>query len=144
MGTTNNYAIGHNLSGYSPDSDSTYIVETWEEAMEALKDEMRGYADMADESAWEQLYSMTETMLIADYPTTIKDGHVVSVDFGDDTPSMLATVESIITDEFPWFTANGKQTHAFANGAPIGFHVVDNDGRFIYFWIAPTDETPED
>lgn len=71
------WIVGHNLSGYMPESD-TYAFADYSEALSSLVEEMRCYADQDDDAAFDAL------------PEDAAD---------DDQPAMLAQVEAIVTDE---------------------------------------------
>lgn len=112
------WTISHGLSGYLPMSDDTAAWLSWSDAREALIADMRDYADRDDDAAWDSLADAPEE----DYPQQ-EDG---SPDFGDDAPTMLATVDSMIAD---------------GDLAPIDGEewtglLEDSDGRTIYFALS--------
>jgi hypothetical protein len=113
--------IGHNIAGYLPESDVSCFLDR-SEAAEALDDEMRDYADRDDDDAWEALADVP----VSDYPTD-EEGNP---DYGDDTPSMLATVAAILTDDGP------ERWAAVDNGEWSGW-AEDGSGRHVVFWLAP-------
>lgn len=74
------WTFGFNLAGTSPNPDNVHDVDTREEACQALRSEMREYADRDDDNTAETL------------PDDAAD---------DDQPVMRATVDSILTDDGP-------------------------------------------
>lgn len=118
------WTISHGLSGYLPMSDDDSIAwQDWSEARDALIADMRDYADTDDDAAWDSL-----TMVPAsDYPT-LEDG---SPDYGDDAPSMLATVNSMVSD---------GDVAPFADAEWSGW-IEDSDGRTIYFSLSRHDSS---
>lgn len=117
------WVTGHNLPGYLPESD-TYAVADWRQAADALALEMREYADENDEAAYAHL---TATANPADYPDHENSG------YGDDEPSMRATVDSILADDGPCEV--GKDWSGW---------VADSDDRQIVFWLAWSDDREPD
>lgn len=120
------YSIGHNLAGYSPETDPEWFADR-DAATERLADVMREYADQADETAGEALPTDLETARAHGY--AVADG---VIDYGDDEPAMRATVDSILADDGPE-TGSGSWT-AYAE---------DGRGRSIAFWIHAEDFDPE-
>ena len=108
--------IGHNLAGYLPESDVSCFASRGE-AASALADEMRDYADTDDDITWDVLSDVP----VSDYPRD-ENG---DPDYGDDAPTMLATVGAILTDDGP-DTVEGDWS-AYAE---------DGRGRRISFWLA--------
>ena len=104
------WVIGHNLSGYLPESD-TEAYETREEAAEAFAIMARDYADTDDKHAWDVLTTTTPESDVAD----------------DDHPTMLATVSAILKDDGPNVPDLASKDY--------GMHVEDSAGRLIYFWM---------
>lgn len=121
------YSMGRNIAGYMPESDVTWYADR-EEAARALADKMREYADRDDESAWELLPGDAETARAHGYAVA-EDG---SIDYGDDTPAMRATVDSILTDDGPEACNDGWLAYA-----------EDSSGRMIAFWLHAEDFDPE-
>lgn len=98
------YVIGHNLAGYCPDLDSVEVIAgTWSEACELFRIIVREYADRDDDAA---------------YDAMPEDAHE------DDHPTMLATVDSILTDDGPERC-----------GLPYAITVEDGSGRHVAFWL---------
>jgi hypothetical protein len=71
------WIVGHNLAGYTPESD-VLAFSDYTEALSALVEEMRYYADADDDNAFDSLPADA---------------------FDDDQPAMLAQVEAIVRDE---------------------------------------------
>jgi len=120
------YSIGHNLAGYLPESDVTWYADRDEAAAQLVVD-MREYADRDDEGTWDTLLGNPETARAQDYAVTDE-----GIDYGDDTPSMRAAVDSILTDDGP---------DAFVG--PWSAHVSDGSGRMIAFWLHEETFEPE-
>lgn len=114
------YHVGHNLSGYMPEAD-VWRYDELEDAREGLASEMRAYADADDDAA--RCY-LDETAVLEDY-TRDEAGNI---DYGDDAPSMLATVEAMLRDDPP---------HSWGEA---GYLVEDSRGRMISFWLSSCDE----
>lgn len=117
------YTVGRNRPGYLPESDPYYVGTDAQDAREALTTMMHEYAGQDDENRWLYLTGLSrEEAIAAGYP--VKDtGPFWTTDFGDDNPSMLATVESILTDSPP------------EPGQEYGAIVEDNDGHDVSFWL---------
>lgn len=110
---------GHNQPGFLPESEVYCHGTDWQAALDALKADMRAYADDDDDREYELLSEVSQD----DYPLT-EDG---SRDYGDDLPSMRATVDAILTDDGP---ENGKEWQGY---------VSENDGTVIVFWLSAID-----
>lgn len=117
------WVVTHSLAGYMPESDPI-LCATYAAATKALRDEMTRYADEDDDATYALL--IEDTAAHYDYPRN-EDG---SPDFGDDGPSMLATVEAILKDDGP-------------AGADWSCVAEDGRARMIAFSLAFT-ATPED
>jgi hypothetical protein len=120
------YSIGHNIAGYRPDTDPTWFADR-DQAAAQLVVLMREYADGDDVSTWEALPGDPEEARAHGYAVT-DDG----IDYGDDWPSMLATVTSILTDDGP-DACNG----------PWSAYAEDGRERRIVFWLHAEDFDPE-
>lgn len=133
------WVIGHNLAGYLPESD-TYAYETWDEAWRALRDEMEAYADSDDEGALAMLptdptEAESHGYTVTREPCTCGCNTMnVFIDYGDDEPSMRATVDSILADDGPDSYPDGDWSA----------HVTDGAGRSIVFWLAWSDDRSAD
>jgi hypothetical protein len=99
-------------------SDDAFAFLSWSAARDALVADMRDYADTDDDATYDSL-SMVPA---SDYPTHA-DG---SPDYGDDSPTMLATVESMIAD---------GDVAPFADAEWTGT-VEDGDGRTLWFGLS--------
>ncbi len=74
------WTVGHNLTGYLPESD-VFAYGDWADAAEGFKAEARDYADRNDDAAGEGL---------------------TEAEWEAEPPSMRATVDSILSDpSFP-------------------------------------------
>lgn len=113
------WTTGHNLAGFLPETDPTFHVDR-DAAVLALASAMREYADADDESAWVELPDNTDEAIAQGY-AILEDG---SIEYGDDAPSMRATVDAFLTDDGPDRT----------DGAWLAF-VDDHRGWTIAFWI---------
>jgi hypothetical protein len=109
------WTVSHGLFGYLPMGDDTFAFLSWSDARDALIADMRDYADTDDDATWDVLTMGPAT----DYPTH-EDG---SPDYGDDAPTMLATVDAMIADNFIAPTPNYQWS---------GW-VEDGSGRTIFF-----------
>jgi hypothetical protein len=118
------WSVSHGLSGYLSGSDDVTAWLSWTDARAALIADMRDYADTDDDATWDTL---TMTVPASDYPSH-EDG---SPDYGDDAPSMLATVDAMITD---------GDVAPFADAEWIGT-VEDGDGRTIWFGLSRHDSS---
>jgi hypothetical protein len=114
---TMHFHVGHNLAGYMPESDVSCHTD-YAEAVADLVAEMRDYANSDDEGTLAYLEDLARSYP-NDYPRAEQG------DFGDDTPSMLATVESILADDGP-----------SATPAEYSAHVTDGMDRTIVFWLS--------
>jgi hypothetical protein len=83
------WTIGYGINGAIT---TTADFAEYNGAVSALRDLMVSYADADDEAAYATL---AETATPADYPDYQESG------YGDDEPSMRATVDSILTDDAP-------------------------------------------
>lgn len=117
-GTVAHWTISHGMSGYLPMSDDIVAWLSWSDARAALVADMIDYADTNDDMAYELL----QTVPASDYPT-LPDG---SPDYGDDMPTMRATVDSMVADG----------DVAPFEGQEWTCHVDDSDGRTIYFALS--------
>jgi|SRR5690242_116763 len=120
------YSIGHNIAGCMPESDVEWYADR-EDAAARLADVMREYANTDDEATWEALPGDAETARAHGYAVTDE-----GIDYGDDWPSMLATVKSVLTDDGPDAGSGSWSTC-----------VEDGSGRTIAFWLAAHDFNPE-
>jgi hypothetical protein len=116
------WVIGHNLAGYLPESD-TYAYETWQDAWDGFVGEIEHYADTDDDAAYACLSATAD---MADYPDRENSG------YGDDEPSMLASVKAWLTDDSP------------AEGSEVTHYETDNDERLIAFWLVWSDDREPD
>lgn len=112
------YSIGHGIAGYLPETDPEWFADR-DAAAGRLADVMREYADRDDEATGEALPTDAETARAHGYTVT-DDG----IDYGDDKPAMLATVEAILADDGP--DACNVYWSAYAE---------DGQGRRIAFWL---------
>jgi hypothetical protein len=119
------YSIGHNVAGYLPETDVKWFANR-EDAVVQLVSDMREYASTNDETTWEALPGDAETARAHGYAVTDE-----GIDYGDDWPSMLATVESVLTD--------GPD----AGSGSWSTSVEDGSGRRIAFWLQEHDFSPE-
>lgn len=101
------WIVGHNLAGYMPESD-VLAFDDYAEALNALVEEMRYYADQDDDAAWETL------------PADRAD---------DELPSMLAQVGAIVTDEIKPGHLSGDVGFILEDnaGRPISFWLQWSD-----------------
>lgn len=120
---TTHWTVSHGMSGYLPMSDDTTAFLSWGTAREALIADMRDYADTDDDAAFGALSMVPAT----DYPQN-EDG---SPDYGDDMPTMLATVGAMLADG-----AVAPVTDAEWTG-----YVTDSDDRAIYFALSSHDSS---
>jgi hypothetical protein len=100
------WVIGHNIAGYLPESD-TFAYATRREAVDALAEEMRRYADEDDENT---LDSVTDG-----------DGRVFT---DEEAPAMRATVDSVLADDGPETTSGDWSSW-----------IEDGSGCRIAFWL---------
>jgi hypothetical protein len=104
-------------------SDDTAAFLSWQAARDALISDMRDYADRDDDAAWDTL-----TLSPADDYPRDENGEP---DYGDDTPTMLATVDSMRVDGDIAPDAGREWTTA----------LEDNDGRTIWFGLSSHDSS---
>jgi hypothetical protein len=124
---TGAWVVGYNRPGYMPETDTDAFAE-WSDAVSVLKETALEYADTDDDAAYQTL---SETAVRADYPDFENSG------YGDDEPSMKATVQAIIRDEIEPLSLNADRD--------VTFTVSDNDDRPMVFWVQwSTDRTPDE
>ena len=85
------WTVSHGMSGYLPMGDDNHAWTDWSDARDGLIADMKWYADADDDAAWDNL---TMNANPDDYARN-EDG---SPDYGDDAPTMLACVESMVAD----------------------------------------------
>lgn len=130
------WIVGRNLAGHMPESEVA-AFESWEDAAEYYVAEARDYADRDDEATFDMLPSDASEAAAQGYSVkrdTYDGGlsFVGFVDYGDDTPVMLATVDSILADDGP------------RPGEPHGMIVEDGAGRRISFWLDWSEDSEPD
>lgn len=122
MTVNGHWHIGHNLAGYLPESDVACVVGTWGAAFALYVSEASYYAVEDDEASFDEVSALARDYP-ADYPRAAEG------DFGDETPSMYATVAAILKDDGP------------VEGQEHGMMVEDGRDRDISFWlVAVSDE----
>lgn len=123
------YSIGHNIAGYLPESDVAWYADRGQ-AIAQLVSDMREYAERDDEASWEALPGDAETARAHGYAVTDE-----GVDYGDDAPSMLAQVESVLADDGPDESETAE--------TPWYALIEDGSGRRIAFWLHAEEFVPE-
>ncbi len=122
------WVVGRNLAGYLPESH-TYAFRDWNEAYEQFVLLACEYADEEDDLAYEWLQ---ENAVPEDYPDYANSG------YGDDEPSMLATVKAILRD-------GDDRAHGLTGtNEPAGMALEDSNGRRIAFWLDWSDDREPD
>jgi len=110
--------VSHGLSGYLPMSDDTAAWLSWSDARDALIADMRDYSETDDDMASDLLSEMPASDYARD-----ENGEP---DYGDDIPTMRATVNSMVADG----------DVAPIDGVEWTGWVADSDGRTIYFSLS--------
>lgn len=117
-----NWVIGRNMAGFLPESDP-FVTDDWEHAAFCLREDMREFAEFDDDFTYQWLM---DTADMADYPDYESSG------YGDDEPSTMATVASILKDDGP------------RDGQEWAGWVEDNQGRRWEFWLHATEDPVTD
>ena len=126
MSTKGSWVIGYNMAGYLPDSpENTTAYADRDDAATALADLMRDYADRDDDDTAEAL--PTDPAEARAHGYTVTDA---GIDYGDDEPTMRATVDSLLADYGPDRASGDWSAYAeCGNGIRIAFWIMWADDR---------------